>query len=407
MSLREAQSVQDQARREEEELQAALRASMEATAQQRSHTGQDQLPDCSSSAPTTSHPRNHTIALSDDEFDSMIDQSSLSQRLNDSESSVINLLDTTDEHPQPSSSNGRSKRKRPLTSSIDLSEDNETAPSTSRGRKKKALLDQVVDGCDSSRRKKKPNPPPPPPPMEDSNDVSSSRWKPSSRNVALDDSIDLDVPSPENDNSADSDYTDDQNESIESDFEAPDSSGGGPAFKVVTIPSQHSKSSDFYRQYREAESFYKKAVASTTSRKPLKIKSIDVVLNRELESRFEQLRETLANEGAPFEDSLSFHVASVSGGNMDRILRSNLHPRYATGQAFGNGLYFSKTPNSDEALFVCKIIPGRVFEDGSPCNIPLGYNSKKVTNLRNSGVDVTIVGGPDQILPSYVIYLER
>jgi hypothetical protein len=63
-------------------------------------------------------------------------------------------------------------------------------------------------------------------------------------------------------------------------------------------------------------------------------------------------------------------------------------------------------------LLLCRILPGKEFVNSTSCNIPAGYNSKKVLLNNQPGIaaaanasgEMIIIEKSDQILPFFVIH---
>jgi hypothetical protein len=146
------------------------------------------------------------------------------------------------------------------------------------------------------------------------------------------------------------------------------------------------------------------------------ITSIDIVINKDLEGKFEATKRSFKLEGIPDKEILAYH--GTDPANTDSILKDNLQLVYAKRQLYGRGSYFSEFPSVSlrygKGLLLCRILPGNEFVDSSNANIPEGYHSKKVRpQQNNSGAgaanlsgEMIIIENSDQILPFFVIYRE-
>ena len=210
---------------------------------------------------------------------------------------------------------------------------------------------------------------------------------------------------------------------------------------VPPSPSLHTKQSFFVKNmkasrsvnfqdpfemyYSWAESHFRRMAA--TGKPPLSqhqatISSIDIVINKDLEDKFEATRKTFKSQGIPDKEILAYHGTDKK--NINSILKSNLQLSYAKRQAYGKGNYFSEYPSVSlgygDGLLLCRILPGKEFVDDGRSNIPVGYNSKKVMlggqpgRLRgavaatavtaNASGEIIIIENSDQILPFFVIH---
>ena len=183
----------------------------------------------------------------------------------------------------------------------------------------------------------------------------------------------------------------------------------------------------FQMYYNWADSHFRRMAASSKpplSKQQANIKSIDIVINKDLEGKFEATKKTFQNQGISDKEILAYHGTDKK--NIDSILRHNLQLSYAKRQAYGKGNYFSEFPSISlgygDGLLLCRILPGKEFVDASSSNIPEGFNSKKVllstqnahfsgattTTASSSSTDVSgemiIIENPDQILPFFVIH---
>ena len=178
----------------------------------------------------------------------------------------------------------------------------------------------------------------------------------------------------------------------------------------------------FQMYYSWADSHFRRMAA--TSKPPLSpqqatISSIDIVINKDLEDKFEATKKKFKSQGIPDKEILAYH--GTEKANIHSILKSNLQLRYAKRQAYGKGNYFSEFPSVSlsygDGLLLCRILPGKEFVDASGSNIPTGYNSKKVllkvqpasataatAAAANVSGEMIIIENSDQILPFFVIH---
>ena len=175
--------------------------------------------------------------------------------------------------------------------------------------------------------------------------------------------------------------------------------------------------------YNFAECHFRRMAA--TGKPPLSpqqatISSIDIVINKDLEDKFEATKKTFNSQGIPDKEILAYHGTDKK--NIDSILKDNLQLSYAKRQAHGKGNYFSEYPSVSldygDGLLLCRILPGKEFVDPSASDIPAGYNSKKVllggqsasgsTAATGATANVSgkmiIIENSDQILPFFVIH---
>ena len=168
----------------------------------------------------------------------------------------------------------------------------------------------------------------------------------------------------------------------------------------------------FEMYYNFAESHFRR-MAAKTNLQAATISSIDIVINKNLEAKFEDTRRKFQNQGIPDQEILAYH--GTNKVNIPNILQTNLQLSYAQRQAYGRGNYFSEFPAvslgyGDGGLLLCRILPGKEFVDSSPNNIPHGYNSKKLVRMAptaapsNASGDMIIIENSGQILPFFVIH---
>ena len=183
----------------------------------------------------------------------------------------------------------------------------------------------------------------------------------------------------------------------------------------------------FQMYYSWADSHFRRMAASSKpplSKEKANISSIDIVINKDLEEKFEATRKKFQNQSISDQEILAYH--GTDKRNIDSILKHNLQLSYAKRQVYGKGNYFSEFPSISlgygDGLLLCRILPGKEFVDASSSNIPEGFNSKKVllnaqhthfsgataTKTSSSSTDVSgemiIIENSDQILPFFVIH---
>ncbi len=183
----------------------------------------------------------------------------------------------------------------------------------------------------------------------------------------------------------------------------------------------------FQMYYSWADSHFRRMAAMSKpplSLRQANISSIDIVINKDLEDKFEATKEKFKSLGIPDEEILAYHGTDKK--NIQSILKSNLQLSYAKRQAYGKGNYFSEFPSvslnyGDGGLLLCRILPGKEFVDASGSNIPAGYDSKKVmlraqharvtagaaaatAAVANVSGEIIIIENSDQILPFFVIH---
>ncbi|CAB3999613.1 partial [Paramuricea clavata] len=181
----------------------------------------------------------------------------------------------------------------------------------------------------------------------------------------------------------------------------------------------------FEMYYHFAESHFRRMAAMSKAPLPLQqptISSIDIVINKDLEGKFEATKQNFKSQGIPDKEILAYH--GTEKAKINSILESNLQLSYAKRQAYGKGNYFSEFPSVSlsygDGLLLCRILPGKEFVDASGSNIPAGYNSKKVlldvqyasttgataatAAAANVSGEMIIIENSDQILPFFVIH---
>ncbi|XP_046848885.1 NFX1-type zinc finger-containing protein 1-like [Xenia sp. Carnegie-2017] len=190
--------------------------------------------------------------------------------------------------------------------------------------------------------------------------------------------------------------------------------------KKRMYPSREKNFQDpFEMHYHFAESHFRR-MSANSSLKNVNITAIDIVINKDLENKFEATKTKFRDEGIPDKEILAYHGTDKK--NIDSILQNNLQLGFAQRQMYGYGNYFSEFPEVSihygDGLLLCRILPGKEFIDSSSANIPCGFNSKKVVRqrlgLRCASVDasassnisgkIIIIENSDQILPYFVIH---
>lgn len=145
------------------------------------------------------------------------------------------------------------------------------------------------------------------------------------------------------------------------------------------------------------------------------ISSIDIVINKVLERKFEATKRSFRTQGISDKEILAYH--GTDPANVDSILKDNLQLAYAKRQVYGSGNYFSEFPSVSlkygKGLLLCRILPGKEYVNSTLyVDIPQGYNSKKVrpqqdnsgASLANLSGEMVIIENSDQILPFFVIH---
>ena len=170
----------------------------------------------------------------------------------------------------------------------------------------------------------------------------------------------------------------------------------------------------FEMYYNFAESHFRR-MAAKSHLQQVTISSIDIVINKDLEDKFEATKQKFKSQGISDQEILAYH--GTASTNIDSILKSNLQLCFAKRQLYGKGNYFSEFPavslGYGDGLLLCRILPGKEYVDSSNCDIPKGYNSKKVLRSQptggsaaaaNASGDMIIIENSDQILPFFVIH---
>ena len=173
---------------------------------------------------------------------------------------------------------------------------------------------------------------------------------------------------------------------------------------------------EMYYSFAEAH-FLRMAAKRGKRLHQTRITSIDIVINKDLEAKFEATKRSFKTNGIPVNEILAYH--GTHPDNIDSILKDNLKLIYAKRQVYGKGNYFSEFPSISlsygEGLLLCRILPGKEFVDSTPhVDIPEGYNSKKVqfhedeasASAANLSGEMIIIENSDQILPFFVIHRE-
>ena len=159
------------------------------------------------------------------------------------------------------------------------------------------------------------------------------------------------------------------------------------------MSASYDESDPFKKEYRIAESQFMRM--NITNKNNYRIKSIDIVFNKELQLKFDKKQAELTFQGNG-ECLLLFHGTPQK--NIIPILKSNFDLSITTnGRAYGDGVYFSECPEvsigysqDQKSLILCKVLRGN--------------NSKEVMKGDAGGrCWAVVVPGVDQILPKYVI----
>ena len=174
----------------------------------------------------------------------------------------------------------------------------------------------------------------------------------------------------------------------------------------------------FEMYYSFAESHFRRMAAASKpplSHQEATISSIDIVINKDLERKFEARKLLFKFLSIPDKEILAYH--GTDKNNIDSILKNNLQLSYAKRQRYGRGNYFSEFPSISlgygDGLLLCRILPGKEFVDSSSSNILPGHNSKKVLlsnqplipgGAANASGEMIIIENSDQILPFFVIH---
>lgn len=165
-------------------------------------------------------------------------------------------------------------------------------------------------------------------------------------------------------------------------------------------------------QYQVAARHFTRALSRRLNSEAVpRVEFVEVLQNPRSESAFNRQKEAFEMMGIPTKQFLAYHNASVTTAEMKHIFRNNLRVQNASGFTNGRGVYFSENPDPEVArstagILVCKIMPGREYFDKSYRLIPDSYHSKRVP--AQAGKDeIIIIENSSQILPAYVIHLER
>ncbi|XP_046848921.1 NFX1-type zinc finger-containing protein 1-like [Xenia sp. Carnegie-2017] len=166
----------------------------------------------------------------------------------------------------------------------------------------------------------------------------------------------------------------------------------------------------FEMYYHFAESHFRR-MSANSSLKNVNITAIDIVVNKDLENKFEAKKKKFRDEGIPDNEILVYHGTDKK--NIDSILKNNLQVSLAERQKYGRGNYFSEFPEVSigygDGLLLCRILPGKEFVDSSSANVPSGFNSKKVLLGKSNPATrafgkIIIIENSDQILPFFVVH---
>ena len=169
-------------------------------------------------------------------------------------------------------------------------------------------------------------------------------------------------------------------------------------FQVINIlPKRSFDESDFLdREFRIAEGQFLRMNANT--KQNYEIKSIDIVVNKALQKKFDEKKEELSTQGhGELECLLLFHGTPQQ--NIQPILKNNFDISIRTnGRTYGDGVYFSECPEvslgysrDQKSLILCKVLRGK--------------NCKEVKEQRRGDKRcwAIVVPDVDQILPRYII----
>ena len=193
-------------------------------------------------------------------------------------------------------------------------------------------------------------------------------------------------------------------------------------FSVTNMKASRTVNFDdpYEMYYSFAESHYRRMTA--TKDPPLSVQSedaaitsIDIVINKVLEGKFEATKRNFRHKGISDKEILAYH--GTNPANINSILKDNLQLIHAKRQVYGKGNYFSEFPSISlqygKGLLLCRILPGNEYVDSTPHkDIPEGYNSKKVrphqdssgASAANLSGEMIIIENSDQILPFFVIH---
>ena len=149
------------------------------------------------------------------------------------------------------------------------------------------------------------------------------------------------------------------------------------------------------------------------------IQRIDFIAHPKLLSEYEEEKEKFRNRNITINEKLLFHGTHAT--NLNKILDDNFKltaDPICRGKvnSYGEGIYFSEFPAKSlrygEALLLCKVILGKeeVVQIGckpATCDdyFQKNFNSRKIVNSLNK--NIYMVPNPHQILPCYVIYLNK
>ena len=171
-------------------------------------------------------------------------------------------------------------------------------------------------------------------------------------------------------------------------------------FQVINIlPKRMFDENDpLDKEFRIAEGQFLRMNSKTKNK--YEITSIDVVNNRDLETKFEKKKKELAINGGDEGCLLLFHGTPQK--NIELILKNNFDLSIRTnGRAYGDGVYFSECPEvslgysrDQKTLILCKVL--------------MNSNCKEVKDAPTARKGDTrcwavVVPDVNQILPKYVI----
>ena len=112
----------------------------------------------------------------------------------------------------------------------------------------------------------------------------------------------------------------------------------------------------------------------------------------------------------PAGEMFAYHVGDVN--DVDHVANNGFDVKHAKGFRFGRGVYFSEHPAckigyEGSGLILCRLMPGNEMLDDSTKLIKDDCHSKRVPARGGATEEVVVVENSSQILPCYVIHLER
>lgn len=196
-----------------------------------------------------------------------------------------------------------------------------------------------------------------------------------------------------------------------------------PPYTLHTVYPSRSVNFDdpLENKYRIAEGHFRRmmdsrqiTIGNVMTDSTVKIRSIDIINAPALEEQFKKKKCAFQRSGIPTEEVLAYHGTDVK--NISSILTHNLSLSFSKRFAYGHGIYFSEFPDISigygNGLLLCRIMPGHEYIDRSSSNIPDQYHSKKVLPHSNTDPnfpsgEVLVIKESHQILPTYIIHLEK